>query len=174
MIAQATGASAKTAGLFYDDSYDCTAYPSEESYTGKNMPDLGCTGSPGAEVINHEGLDKSYDSATGLVADVTGGGTLGQVYTQLDPKRMQRRLVDGECEPIYPHQYIRTNTIFEIIKKSGGITAWSDKHPAYEVLSGPSGKGIDDLFAPEINSQMFLKGTERRGQHHQLRRCECL
>ncbi len=67
------------------------------------------------------GLDKSYNSATGLVADVTGGGTLGQVYTQLIPKRMQRRLVDGECEPIYPHQYIRTNTIFEIIKKSEAL-----------------------------------------------------
>ena len=61
--------------------------------------------------------------------------------------------------PIYPHQYIRTNTIFEIIKSAGGLTAWSDKHPAYEVLSGPSGKGIDDLFAPEINSQMVLAGS---------------
>ena len=61
--------------------------------------------------------------------------------------------------PIYPHQYIRTNTIFEVIKSAGGLTAWSDKHPAYEVLSGPSGKGIDDLFAPEINSQMVLAGS---------------
>jgi hypothetical protein len=66
---------------------------------------------------------------------------------------MQRKLVDGECKPVYPHEYIRTNTIFEIIRKAGGLTAWSDKHPAYEVLSGPSGKGIDDLFTPEINSQ---------------------
>jgi hypothetical protein len=54
----------------------------------------------------------------------------------------------------YPHQYIRTNTVFEIIKTGGGLTAWSDKHPAYEILSGRSGKGIDDLFAPEINSQL--------------------
>jgi len=38
------------------------------------------------------------------------------------------------------------------------LTAWSDKHPAYEVLSGPSGKGIDDLFTPEINSQLVLPG----------------
>jgi len=159
MIAQATGGSPKTAGLFYDDSYDRTEYPSKAFYTSQGMPDPGCTGTPGTEVTNFEALDYSYNFTTGLVADVTGGGTLGQVSTQLDPDNMQRRLVDGKCKPVYPHQYLRTNTIFEIIKAAGGLTAWSDKHPAYEVLSGPSGKGIDDLFAPEINSQMFLAGA---------------
>ena len=47
MIAQVTGASPKTAGLFYDDSYDRTVYPSEASYTSQGMPDPGCTGSSG-------------------------------------------------------------------------------------------------------------------------------
>jgi hypothetical protein len=159
MIAQVTGASPKTAGLFYDDSYDRTEYPSKASYTSQGLADPGCTGTAGTEVTNFEELDKSYDFATGLVADITGGGTLGQVLTQLEPDNMQRKLVDGVCKPVYPHEYLRTNTIFEIIKAAGGITAWSDKHPAYEVLSGPSGKGIDDLFAPEINSQMFLPGA---------------
>ncbi len=159
MIAQATGGSPKTAGLFYDDSYDRTVYPSKASYASQGTADPGCTGQPGAELTNFEELDKSYDFATALVADITGGGTLGQVLTQLDPDNMQRRLVNGECVPIYPHQYIRANTIFEIIKSAGGLTAWSDKHPAYEILSGPSGKGIDDLFAPEINSQMILPGA---------------
>ena len=154
MIAQATGASPKTAGLFYDDSYDRTVFPSKASYTSQGMADPGCTGNPGAELTNFEELDKGYNFATGLVADVTGGGVLGQVRTQLDADNMQRRKVNGSCEPIYPHEYLRTNTIFEIIKKAGGVTAWSDKHPAYEVLSGPSGQGIDDLFAPEINSQL--------------------
>ncbi len=159
MIAQVTGGSPKTAGLFYDDSYDRTVYPSKASYTSAGKADPGCTGTPGAEVTNFEELDYSYNFDTGLVADITGGGKLGQVLTQLDPDNMQRRLVNGECKPIYPHQYIRTNTIFEVIKAAGGLTAWSDKHPAYEVLSGPSGKGIDDLFAPEINSQMILPGA---------------
>jgi hypothetical protein len=26
------------------------------------------------------------------------------------------------------------------------------KHPAYEIISGPSGKGLHELYAPEINS----------------------
>jgi hypothetical protein len=148
MIAQVTGASPKTAGLFYDDSYDRTKYPSQAFYTSQNLPDPGCTGSPGTEVTNFEKLDVGYNFTTALVTDITGGGTLGQVYTQLDPHNMQRKLINGQCEPVYPHQYLRTNTIFEIIKKAGGLTAWSDKHPAYEILSGPSGKGIDDLFTP--------------------------
>jgi hypothetical protein len=156
MIALVTGATSKTAGLFYDDSYDRTMYPSQAFYTDDGKPDPGCTGTPGTELTNFEALDKSFDPVSGVVADLSGGGTLGQPLTQLDTTRMQRRLVDGVCKPIFPHEYIRTNTIFEVIKKAGGLTAWSDKHPAYEVLSGPSGKGIDDLFTPEINSQMSV------------------
>jgi hypothetical protein len=42
------------------------------------------------------------------------------------------------------------NNVFEVIKSAGGHTAWADKHPAYDFLNGPSGKGVDDLFTPEI------------------------
>ena len=31
-------------------------------------------------------------------------------------------------------------------------TAWSDKHQSYELTKGPTGDGVDDFFAPEINS----------------------
>jgi len=41
----------------------------------------------------------------------------------LDPDNMQRKLVNGECKPVYPHEYIRTNTIFEVIKAAGGLRA---------------------------------------------------
>ena len=146
MLAQVTGATPKTAGLFYDDSYDRTEYPSKAFYTSQGLADPGCTGYPGTEVTNFEELDKSYNYTTALVADFTGGGTLGQVYTQLDPDNMQRQLVGGQCVPVYPHEYVRTNTIFEVIKAAGLRTVWSDKHPAYEDLSGPSGKGLDELL----------------------------
>lgn len=40
------------------------------------------------------------------------------------------------------------------VATAGGLyTAWADKHPAYDLLNGPSGKGIADLYTPEINSQ---------------------
>jgi hypothetical protein len=53
---------------------------------------------------------------------------------------------------VFPHQYLRVNTIFEVVKAHGGYTAWTDKHPSYEWTNGPSGKGVDDFFGPEINS----------------------
>jgi hypothetical protein len=166
MLAQVTGATPKNGGLFYDDSYDREEYPSKAFYTSQGLPDPGCTGKAGTEVTNFEELDKSYNYSTGLVADIAGGGTLGKVYTQLDPDHMQRHIVDGKCKPVFPHEYVRTNTIFEIIKAAGLRTVWSDKHPAYEDLSGPSGKGLDELFAPEINSQDMLDPGAQTGDDY--------
>src|SRR5438034_2136515 len=31
-------------------------------------------------------------------------------------------------------------------------TAWADKHPAYDLVNGPSGTGVDDLYTPEITN----------------------
>ena len=166
MLAQVTGATPKTGGLFYDDSYDRTEYPSVNFYLSQGKPDAGCTGTPGTEVTNFEELDKGYNFATALVSDITGGGTLGKVYTQLDTDNMQRHLVNGQCLPMYPHDYVRTNTIFEIIKSAGMYTAWSDKHPAYEDLAGPSGHGLDELYAPEINSQDTLDEGAQTGDDY--------
>lgn len=166
MLAQVTGASPKTAGLFYDDSYDRKEYPSVNYYVSQGLPDPGCTGTSGTEVTNFEELDKGYNFSTGLVSDITGGGTLGKVYTQLDRSNMQRHLVNGNCVPLLPHEYVRANTIFEVMKAAGMYTAWSDKHPAYEDLSGPSGKGLDELFAPEINSQDTLDEGAQPGDDY--------
>jgi hypothetical protein len=60
---------------------------------------------------------------------------------------------------VYPHDAIRTNTIFEVIKAAGGLTAWADKHPAYDLVNGPSGKGVDDLYTPEITNINGLDNT---------------
>jgi hypothetical protein len=57
------------------------------------------------------------------------------------------------CKPILPNQYLKVNTIFNVARQRGLRTAWSDKHPAYQALSGPSGTGVQDYFTPEINSQ---------------------
>ena len=104
MLAQVTGASPKTGGLFYDDSYDRKEYPSVNSYLSQGKADPGCSGQPGTEVTNFEELDRTYNFTTALVADYTAGGTLGRVDTQLDPNNMQRHLVGGRCVPVYPHE----------------------------------------------------------------------
>jgi hypothetical protein len=137
MLAQVTGGTPFSTGVFYDDSYDRTFYP----------PASNCAGAAGAETTFAENLDKS-------LADVTGGGTLGDSLSQIDPANLPMTEVNGACVVVLPHQFVRVNTVFEVMRAHGLHTAWSDKHPAYEILNGPSGQGIEDLFTPEINSQL--------------------
>ena len=135
MLAQVTGGTPKSTGVFYDDSFDRTYF----------APGSNCQGAPGTEVAFAEDVD--VDSHR-----LDGGGTPGKPLTQIDPKKLPMALVDGKCSPVYPHAFARVNNVFEIIKQHGGRTAWSDKHPAYELLNGPSGSGVDDLFALEQDS----------------------
>jgi hypothetical protein len=61
------------------------------------------------------------------------------------------------CQPVYPWNFVRTNTIFGVIHAAGGYTAWSDKHPSYSAVSGPGTKAsnLDDYYSPEINSTVI-------------------
>jgi hypothetical protein len=136
MIALASGATPKTSGVYYDDSYDRTLYAPGPN--GCNAADGGA-GTPGTEVVFDESIE--YDDS-----QLFGGGGINanNLPWQKDSA--------GNCTHVYPHNFIKVNTIFEVIKFAGYYTAWSDKHPAYEILKGPSGEGIDDLYTPEINS----------------------
>jgi len=146
MVAQATGGNPGTTGVYYDDTFNHALLPAGTT---------NCVGvKPGAEVAFTEAADKnqaSIDAGQGL-AGLPGSilSMTGTPATLLDPAQLP---VDpATCKPVYPHQYLRVNTIFEVAKQAGLHTAWSDKHPAYEILNGPSGTGVDDLFTPEINS----------------------
>jgi hypothetical protein len=66
---------------------------------------------------------------------------------------MPRQLVNGVCTPVLPHNMMRINTVFEIVRSKLGRTAYSEKRPSYEFLNGPSGTGVTDLYTPEINCQ---------------------
>jgi hypothetical protein len=59
------------------------------------------------------------------------------------------------CQPIMPWDYLKVNTIFQVIHNAGMRTAWSDKHAIYTSFNGPGsgGTSIDDFFGPEIDSQ---------------------
>ncbi len=126
LLAMVTGGSPKSTGVYYDDSYD----------RALAAPGSDCS-KPGTEVVYDESIDLKPDAMDG------GGG--------LDEAKLPRDPANG-CKPVYPHSFLRVNTIFEVVKAAGLHTAWSDKHPAYELVNGPSGKGVDDLFVPEINS----------------------
>jgi hypothetical protein len=126
LLAQITGGSPRSTGVFYDDSYDRLLSP----------PGSDCT-TRGTEVVYDESIDRD-------LAQLDAGGGI-------DPAALPRDGANG-CTPVYPHQFLRVNTIFEVAKAAGLHTAWSDKHPSYELVNGPSGHGVDDLYTPEIAS----------------------
>lgn len=138
LAALVTGGSPKTAGLFYDVSYDRTLYAPS---------DTTCTGKQGWNVV--------FDETTGI--DGFNGGALVHLDGggAFNPQAIPHQKVGNQCLPVYPHNYILTNTIFEVVKENipGSHTAWADKHAwGYDWLNGPSGKGVDDLARTEINS----------------------
>ena len=124
ILSLVTGGTPKSTGVMYDDSFDPALSPAGS--------DCKTTG---ADVVLDEAADVNDNDRN----------------TTLDEKKLPRNPAKG-CAPFYPHEYLRVNTIFEVVKAAGGRTAWADKHPAYDLLNGPSGKGIDDLFVPEINA----------------------
>jgi hypothetical protein len=47
----------------------------------------------------------------------------------------------------------------QVVHDKGGVTAWADKHPVYDLVNGPSGKAVTDLYTPEIDSNKT--GTDK-------------
>ncbi|WP_415855975.1 alkaline phosphatase family protein [Sinomonas sp. G460-2] len=152
MVGQVTGGNPGTTGVYYDDTWN------------RNLLPAGTTNcaaaTPGAEVAYTEGADRNPNALD------AGQGLAGLPNSILQMTGTPRSLLDpGQlpvdpttCKPVYPNQYLKVNTVFEVAKQAGLRTAWSDKHAAYDILSGPSGTGIDDLFAPEINSDASIAG----------------
>ncbi|MGW2524289.1 alkaline phosphatase family protein [Streptomyces sp. NPDC001617] len=147
MVGQVTGGDPGVTGVYYDDTYSNRLLPAGTTHCARVKP--------GAEVDLTEDLDKnqnSLDAGQGLsglpgsILNMTGDAAhlINPAKLPVDPK---------SCKPVYPHSYLKVNTVFDVAREAGLRTAWSDKHVAYEILDGPSGDGIQDLFAPEINSQ---------------------
>jgi len=144
MLALATGGTPNSTGVYYSDGYDRTLSP----------PNSDCS-TRGAAVVFDETADKNPD------AEDAGGG--------IDPAKMARD-PQRSCAAVYPHDFLRVNTIFEVVKQNGGRTAWSDQHPTYgDFLLGPSGTGVDDLFDPEAHAPGVKKGLEGAEKHDELK-----
>src|SRR5215831_16789540 len=135
LLSMVTGGSPRSTGVFYDDSYD----------RNLSAPGSNCS-VKGTEVVYDESIDKNPNALD------AGGG--------IDPTTLP---LDGSkgCTPVYPHRFLRVNTIFEVAHQAGLYTAWSDKHPAYDIVNGPSGTGVSDLYTPEIAAtDGTVAGTE--------------
>jgi hypothetical protein len=130
-----TGGSPISTGVWYEATYSRTLSP-----PGSNCKTLGTQVGWGADV------NKVRDA-------LDAGGGIDPAKLPLDPRK--------GCSPVYPHDFLRVNTIFEIAHAAGMRTAWIERHPTFEMVSGPSGKGLDDLFTPEIKAiTKDVKGLE--------------
>ncbi len=146
LVAQITGGTPRSAGIFYDVSYDRALSPPKKTtpYGIIGGPKL-CPSVVGTQVGFDEEIDYDYKKLdAGQQNGDSGINGINPDYLPRDPK--------NSCNPVYPHNFIRDNTIFNVVKNAGGYTAWSDKHPSYDFTNGPSGDGVDDLWSPEINS----------------------
>ena len=148
LMALVTGGSPRTVGAFYDVAYDRSLDPPAKM-TGNGVAAGPCTpeGAPiGTTTEYDEGIDINQNLLNGGATSGDGG------INSIDPKRLIRDPSRG-CAPVYPWNFVRTNTIFGVVHEAGGYTAWSDKHPSYSSVSGPgNGTNVDDYYSPEINS----------------------
>jgi hypothetical protein len=152
LMALVTGGSPRSVGAFYDVAYDRSLNPPAVA-TGNGIAAGPCT--PGAAPIGtrtefDEGIDIDQTKLNGGApsAGLTEGG-----IASINPSRLERDPVF--CGPVYPWNFVRTNTIFGVIHAQGFYTAWSDKHPSYSSVSGPGeGTNVDDYYSPEINSSV--------------------
>lgn len=146
-VALLTGATPRSAGAYYDVSYDHKLSPPKVTTPygiigDKANPQFGQTaqigydscqsGIIGTQVGFDEEIDINYQQ-------LDAGGGINPDYLPRDP--------NNNCNPVYPHDFVRVNSVFDVVNNAGGYTAWSDKHPTYTDFSQPT-----DGFAPEINS----------------------
>ncbi|HUH83427.1 MAG TPA: alkaline phosphatase family protein [Stellaceae bacterium] len=151
LMALVTGGSPRSVGAFYDVAYD-RSLDAPATTTGNGVagaPQLCTAGATptGTTTEFDEGIDINKLALNGgAPAGVDGG------IASIDPNKLERDPANG-CAPVFPWNFVRTNTIFGVVHGAGGYTAWSDKHPSYIAVSGPgNGTNVDDYFSPEINS----------------------
>jgi Type I phosphodiesterase / nucleotide pyrophosphatase len=149
-----TGGSPALTGVYYDVAYSRNLQ-GPATTTGNGNAAGPCT--PGQVPT---GYTTEYEEGIDIDQTQVNGGTPGAALTDgtiasIDPNKLPRDPAKG-CAPVWPWQFVRANSIFSVIHQNGGVTAWSDKHPAYSsVASGVGPTALDDFYAPEINSNVI-------------------
>ena len=153
IAALVTGGTPKSTGLYYDVAYD-RSLDGPTITTGTGLAAATCTPyapPTGTTTDNDQGVDIDDTALNGGApnASPTEGG-----IASLDPKKLSRDPAKG-CAPVYPWNFVRTNTIFGVVHAAGGYTAWIDKHPSYSMVGGPGGHNLDDYYSPEVDSNVI-------------------
>jgi hypothetical protein len=174
-----TGGDPRATGVYYDVAYSHGV--DEPSLIGGQPTGATCT--PGQRATGGDVIFDSPDDTLPAVPDFLG--TAGSTFPAFDENGsifpggvdknpgaiMKLRFSAGgtnpslnagnfpvaarTCRQIRPWNYLKVNTIFQVIHSAGLRTAWSDKHAVYASFNGPlsGARSIDDFFGPEIDSQ---------------------
>jgi hypothetical protein len=169
LMALVTGGTPKSVGAFYDVAWDRVLAP-PATMTGNGLAAGTCT--PG----KNNGTQTEYEEGDEINQLLLNGGgpyksAIDGGVLSLDPNKLIRDPFSKpvSCAPVYPWNFIRTNTIYGVIHAAGGFTAWSDKHAVYAAVSGPTGtatpSNVDDYYSPEVNSNQvpLPKGVTTAG-----------
>lgn len=153
LAALVTGGTPKTTGMYYDVAYDRSLDP-PAALTGTGLAGGACLpyGLPSGTTTDYDqGIEIDDTKLNGGApnASPTDGGV-----ASIDPRKLVRDPAQG-CAPVYPWNFVRTNTIFSVVRAAGGYTAWIDKHASYSFTAGPGGKGLDDYYSPEVDSTVI-------------------
>jgi hypothetical protein len=166
-----TGGDPRATGVYYDVEYSHGVFPPGTTKCSgpvpggnvvydspddkiPNLPDLfgpAYQGQPSAgpfPAFDADGSLPGVEHDPALIMNMTPHpqSALNPASFPVDP---------STCKPITPWDYLKVNTIFQVIHNAGMRTAWSDKHAIYTSFNGPGsgGMSIDDFFGPEIDSQ---------------------
>ena len=154
LTAIVTGGSPALTGVYYDVAYSRNL-DGPAVMTGNGNGPGPCT--PAAAAT---GFTTEYEEGIDIDQTKVNGGAVGASLTDgtiasINPQRLPQDPAKG-CRPVFPWEFVRANSIFSVIHQAGGVTAWSDKHPAYAwVASGIGPAALDDFYAPEINSNVI-------------------
>jgi hypothetical protein len=140
-LAMVTGGSPATTGIFYDVSWDDNLSP------------------PGSD-CSRRGTVVTYNQLASFNSN--------DVNTTINPAKLPRD-PDNGCVPVYPHSFLQVNTLYEVMHVNGLRTAACDKHATYELLNGPSGVGVDDLYTPEAEANGAKKSIKLTEQNDELK-----
>ena len=137
LIGIVTGGSPALTGIYYDVAYSRN-YDAPAVTTGNGLAAGPCTpfaAPTGTTSEYEEGIDIDQ---TKLNGGAPGAGLIDGGINSIDKARLIRDPNNG-CNPVYPWDFVRVNTIFSVIHGAGGYAAWSDKHPAYSAVAAGLG-----------------------------------
>ncbi|MDX6524143.1 MAG: hypothetical protein QOI17_1656, partial [Gaiellales bacterium] len=149
-----SGGDPRATGVYYDVAYNHKVFPAGTT---------DCSGqAPGGNAI-YDSPDDTLNAVPDLLNNGSGttfpsfdeGGSIYPNGVDTNPGAImnlsphpQSGLNRGtfpvdptSCQPIMPWDYLKVNTIFQVIHSAGMRTAWSDKHAVYTSFNGPGSGG---------------------------------